>query len=124
MADAPDRSSETNRLGPIAEVDLTGLPVDQAVARMLGAVREVLQVETAVVLLADPSGTQLEAYASQGLEEGVRRGFRMPIDGGFAGRIAASRGPAVLDDMNAEAVLNPILLRKGVRSMSGVPLVV
>ena len=108
----------------IAEVDLAGTQSEEAVLRMLDVVRRVLGVDTAVVLLTDPSGTQLEAFAAQGLEEEVRQGYRMPVGGGFAGRIAATRGPAVLDEVHATAVLNPLLLRKGLRSMSGVPLIV
>ena len=81
-------------------------------------------MDTAVVLLADPAGTHLEAFAARGLEEEVLQGYRMPVGGGFAGRIAASRGPAVLDEVHADTVVNPLLLRKGLRSLSGVPLVV
>jgi hypothetical protein len=113
-----------SQMAAIAEVDLTGAPLEDAVLRMLDAIRRVLGVDTAVVLLTDATGTHLEAFAAQGLEEEVRQGYRMPVGGGFAGRIAASRGPAVLDEVNADAVLNPLLLHKGLRSMSGVPLVV
>ena len=121
----PDKLDQIARpVEAIAEVDLTGVPLEDAVMRMLDVVRAVLSVDTAVVLLADPAGTQLEAFAARGLEEEVRQGYRMPVGGGFAGKIAASRGPAVLDEVHADAVVNPLLLHKGLRSMSGVPLVV
>jgi len=117
-------SDAPSRLHVIAEVDLSGLSAEDAAARLLDVLRDVLAVDTAVVLLTDPTGTQLEAFAASGLEEGVRQRFRLPVGGGFAGRIAATRAAAVLDDVEASEVLNPILLRKGVRSTSGVPLVV
>ena len=113
-----------SKMAAIAEVELTGVALEEAVLRMLDVIRRVLGVDTAVVLLTDATGTHLEAFAAQGLEEEVRQGYRMPVGGGFAGRIAASRGPAVLDEVRADAVLNPLLLHKGLRSMSGVPLVV
>jgi sigma-B regulation protein RsbU (phosphoserine phosphatase) len=116
--------ADPRKMSAIAEVELTGLPLEDAVLRMLDVIRRVLGVDTAVVLLTDATGTHLEAFAAQGLEEEVRQGYRMPVGGGFAGRIAASRGPAVLDEVHADAVLNPLLLHKGLRSMSGVPLVV
>jgi hypothetical protein len=112
-----------NRLGLIVDVDVAGLPADEGTERILDVLRDVLSVQTAAVLLADPTRTQLVAFAARGLEEEVRQGFRMPIGHGFAGRIAATRTPAVLDDIRADQVFNPMLLRKGVRSMCGVPLV-
>ena len=113
-----------SKMAAIAEVELTDVALEEAVLRMLDVIRRVLGVDTAVVLLTDATGTHLEAFAAQGLEEEVRQGYRMPVGGGFAGRIAASRGPAVLDEVQSDAVLNPLLLHKGLRSMSGVPLVV
>ena len=49
--------------------------------------------------------------------------MRIPIGGGFAGRIAAERRPIVLDDVDHADVLNPILREKGIKSIAGVPLV-
>jgi sigma-B regulation protein RsbU (phosphoserine phosphatase) len=49
---------------------------------------------------------------------------RVPLGAGFAGQIAATRAPVALDDVGPRTVVNPILWRKGVRSMLGVPLIV
>jgi phosphoserine phosphatase RsbU/P len=123
MGGPGERDGHRSPMEAIADVDLAGTHSEEAVLRMLDVVRQVLDVDSAVVLVTDPTGTQLEAFAAQGVEEAARQGYRVPVGGGFAGRIAASRGPAVLDEVHATAVLNP-LLRKGLRSMSGVPLVV
>jgi signal transduction histidine kinase len=47
---------------------------------------------------------------------------RIPIGGGFAGRVAAQRRPVVLGRVDEAHVLNPILLEKGIKSLLGVPL--
>jgi anti-sigma regulatory factor (Ser/Thr protein kinase) len=49
---------------------------------------------------------------------------RIPVGGGFAGRIAAGRRPIYIADVNHAEILNPILRMKGVRSLLGVPLLV
>ncbi len=67
-------------------------------------------------------GGELAATAARGLEEEVREGVRIPIGTGFAGRIAATRGPISLDRVDATTVANPILWEKGVQVMLGVPL--
>src|SRR5213078_3995563 len=54
----------------------------------------------------------------------VEQGVRIPMGGGFAGRVAAERRPVILDDVDHAHVLNPILREKGIKSMLGVPLLV
>ncbi|HVW89977.1 MAG TPA: ATP-binding protein, partial [Gaiellaceae bacterium] len=44
--------------------------------------------------------------------------------GGFAGRVAATKEPVIIDDLDHYPVLNPILRQKHLRSMLGVPLLV
>jgi GAF domain-containing protein len=48
---------------------------------------------------------------------------RIPIGAGFAGRNAADLRPIVIDDVYHTGVLNPLLLKKGIKSLVGVPLV-
>ena len=49
--------------------------------------------------------------------------MRIPVGGGFAGRIAAERRPILLPHVDHEHVLNPILLEKGIKTLLGVPLI-
>jgi len=90
---------------------------------VLAHVQERLGADTIAVLLADRSGSFLVARTARGLEEEVHQGVRVPIGSGFAGRIAASRQPVMLDHVGPDTVVNPILWRKHVSSMLGVPLV-
>ncbi len=50
--------------------------------------------------------------------------MRIPVGGGFAGRIAADRRPVILPDVDHAHVLNPILREKGIKSLLGIPLIV
>jgi phosphoserine phosphatase RsbU/P len=93
--------------------------VDDLVTR----VRDVLHVDTVAILLLDGAGTHLIASVARGLEEEVRQGVRLPVGHGFAGRIAATRAPVYLEHVGPETVVNPILWRKGIQSMLGVPLI-
>jgi serine phosphatase RsbU (regulator of sigma subunit) len=90
---------------------------------MLARVQDLLHVDTVAVLLLDRAGSQLIARMARGLEEEVHQGVRLPVGRGFAGRIAATKAPVVLQDVGPNTVVNPILWRKGVRSMLGVPLI-
>ncbi len=86
----------------------------------------ILDTDTAAVLLLEDGAETLAARAAKGLEEEVERGFRLPVGQGFAGRVAATREPVAIPDLeNSEVeVLNPLMREKGVRSLLGVPLIV
>lgn len=108
----------------LTDATLAHLSVEALLAELLDRVRDLLRVDTAAVLLLDPSSRYLVATAARGLEEEVRQGTRIPMGQGFAGRIAAGRQPVVIDDVDHADVLNPLLRLKGIRSLLGVPLLV
>jgi putative methionine-R-sulfoxide reductase with GAF domain len=108
----------------VTDAALSYLGADDLLTTLLSRVREILNADTAAVLLLDNSGRQLIATAASGLEEEVSQGVRIPVGRGFAGRIAAERQPVILDHVDHGNVLNPLLLEKGIRSLAGVPLLV
>jgi sigma-B regulation protein RsbU (phosphoserine phosphatase) len=107
----------------ITDAALSRLDDRELLAELLERTRDVLQTDTAAVLLLDFSSGQLIATAAAGLEEEVNQGVRIPVGRGFAGRIAAGHQPVILDHVDHTTVLNPILLAKGIQSMMGVPMV-
>jgi putative methionine-R-sulfoxide reductase with GAF domain len=91
---------------------------------VLERVREILQVDTAVVLLLDDSGRRLVATAARGIEEEVRQSVQVPVGRGFAGRVAAERRPVIIENVDSANVVNPLLVQRGLRSLLGAPLLV
>jgi serine phosphatase RsbU (regulator of sigma subunit) len=110
------------RLEALTDAALSRLDVSDLLDELLDRVRDLLDVETAAILLLDPHSNQLVATAAKGLEEEVRRGFRAPLGRGFAGSVAQSRQPLVLTEVTQADVLNPVLIEKGIRSLLGVPI--
>ena len=129
MPDEPSNLSvpmtDDNRLRRIESVTdaaLAHLDVEDLLVELLDRVRELLEVDTAVVLLLDSSGQQLVATAARGIEASVRQGIRIPMGKGFAGRIAAEKQPVIIEQVDHTNVLNPVLLEHGICSLLGVPL--
>jgi phosphoserine phosphatase RsbU/P len=120
----PDAEDKLQGIRSVTDAALSYLGADDLLTTLLIRVREILNADTAAVLLLDNSGRQLIATAASGLEEEVSQGVRIPVGRGFAGRIAAERQPVILDHVDHGNVLNPLLLEKGIRSLAGVPLVV
>jgi sigma-B regulation protein RsbU (phosphoserine phosphatase) len=110
------------RLEAVTDAALSKLAVSDLLDELLDRVRELLGVDTAVILLLDEHARQLVATAAKGLEEEVRQGFRVSIGRGFAGRIAQTRQPITIADVTPADVVNPVLLDKGIRSLLGVPM--
>src|SRR3954463_4386284 len=106
----------------VTDAALAHLKLDDLLQELLERIAEILGSDTAAFLLLDEASGELVARAAKGIEEEVEQGVRIPVGGGFAGRIAAERAPVVIDDIDTANVLNPILRQKGIRSLLGVPL--
>jgi K+-sensing histidine kinase KdpD len=117
-------AERVRRLQAVTDAALAHLRLDELLEALLERTREILEVDTCAILLLDEDTNELVARAALGIEEEVEQGVRIPVGGGFAGRIAAEKRPVILDDVDHGHVLNPILREKGIKSMLGVPLVV
>ena len=117
-------SEQVRRLQSVTDAALAHLRLDDLLGALLERTRQILEVDTCAILLLDEETNELVARAALGIEEEVEQGVRVPVGGGFAGRIAAEKRPVILDDVDHAHVLNPLLRQKGIKSMLGVPLVV
>jgi len=124
MGDGAQDADRLRKLQALTDAALAHLELDALLPTLLLRTREILGVDTCAVLLLDEETDELVARAAVGIEEEVERGVRIPVGGGFAGRVAADRRPVILDDVDHADVLNPILREKGIKSMLGVPLLV
>ena len=106
----------------LADAALSRLDEQELLEALVERVKNVLQADTAAVLLLDRSASQLVATAASGIEDEVRQGVRIPLGTGFAGRVAATREPVILTQVNHATVRNPLLVERGIKTMLGVPL--
>ncbi len=110
------------RIESVTDTALAHLDVEDLLVELLDRVRELLQVDTATVLLLDSSSQQLVVTAARGLEAAVRQGIRIPMGKGFAGRVAAEKQPVIIERVDQRNVLYSILRDHGICSLLGVPL--
>jgi serine phosphatase RsbU (regulator of sigma subunit)/anti-sigma regulatory factor (Ser/Thr protein kinase)/uncharacterized protein YigA (DUF484 family) len=108
----------------VTDAALAYLSLEDLLAELLDRMTEILDADTAAILLLEENGRMLRARAAKGIEEEVEQGVRIPVGRGFAGRIAAERRPVAIPDVDHADILNPILRQKGIRSLLGVPLLV
>jgi serine phosphatase RsbU (regulator of sigma subunit) len=106
----------------VADAALSRLDEQALLNALVERVKKALAADTAAVLLLDRPAGQLVASAASGIEEEVLQGVRIPLGTGFAGRIAATGEPVILDTVDHTTVRNPLLVDRGIRSLLGVPL--
>jgi signal transduction histidine kinase len=107
----------------VTDAALAHLELDVLLDELLLRIRSILDCDTVAILLLDEETNELVARAAHGIEEEVEAGVRIPVGGGFAGRVAAERRPVILPDVDHAHVLNPILREKGIKTLLGVPLI-
>jgi sigma-B regulation protein RsbU (phosphoserine phosphatase) len=120
---AMEQSDERlRRLLAITDAALSQLGIEDLLTELTARTRELMAADTSAILLLDPSGRELVATAASGLEEEVRQGVRIPVGEGFAGRIAATGQPMVIDHVDRTTVVNQILIDEHLVVMAGVPI--
>ena len=111
-------------LQDVTDAALAHLPLEDLLNELLVRVVRILDADTAAILLLEDDDKTLVPRAAKGLEEEVERAIRIPVGRGFAGRVAATRKPVRIFDLERAEVVNPILRQKGLKSLLGVPLLV
>lgn len=122
LADAIPDDERLRRLETVTDAALSRLDVVDLLDELLERVRDLLDADTAAILLLDPHSRQLVPTAAKGLEQEIRRGIRVGLGQGFSGRVAHSGEPLMLTEVTAADVVSPILLEQGIRSLLGVPI--
>ncbi len=111
-------------LQKVTDAALAHLSLDDLLEELLARIVEIIGADTAAILLLDERQEELVTRAARGLEESVERGTRIPLGGGFAGRVAAERRAIAVEDIDKIEIVNPLLRERGLRSLLGVPLIV
>ncbi|HET9015281.1 MAG TPA: GAF domain-containing protein [Thermomicrobiaceae bacterium] len=123
-ADAEAAADALRRTQAVTDVTLAHLGLEDLLRELIGRIRDVLTVDTVVVLLLDPETNTLEPRAAVGLDGEVGAGIRVPVGRGFAGQVAARRQSVIIDEVDEADIYNPVLRSRGLRSLLGVPLLV
>ncbi|MFJ4832767.1 SpoIIE family protein phosphatase [Streptomyces sp. NPDC088747] len=103
-------------IGSPAPDDLDGL-----LQRTVERARDMLDGDSAFLLLATDDETELEVRASTGLPSARQRFARVPVEAG-PGRYGSARMPAVHEDLTVVPGAVPLLSGTGMRSVVTVPL--
>jgi signal transduction histidine kinase/putative methionine-R-sulfoxide reductase with GAF domain len=122
-AEAEAAYANLRKLERVAEATLVHLPLQDLLKSLLRRITEVLDADTATILLVEDDGA-LHVRATVGLDAEVERAIPIPLGAGMAGRVAATREPFLVPDLSHVELVSPVLRDRGINSLVAIPLIV
>ncbi|MCT7969099.1 PAS domain S-box protein [Laspinema sp. D1] len=113
-----------HRLQAIVDVAIAPLSLHDLLQELLDRLTVVLEVDAAVILLTNEDQTALIVTATKGLdlEQPLCASIPIPIGLGFAGKIAQTREPMLIERNAHTQVLSPLFRHKKIESIMGAPM--
>ncbi|MFZ1878933.1 MAG: GAF domain-containing protein [Gaiellaceae bacterium] len=121
-AEAETAAATLRKLERVAEAALTHLTLEDLLQALLARIVEVLEADTAAILLVGSDGS-LTVRAEVGLAAELERAISVPLGAGLAGRVAASRSSLLVPDLSQVDLVSPVLRERGVNSLVAIPLI-
>jgi serine phosphatase RsbU (regulator of sigma subunit)/anti-sigma regulatory factor (Ser/Thr protein kinase) len=121
-AEAEDAVRRVRALQSIAEATRRHMSLSELLRELLDLTTDALDTEQGAVLFHDPERDRLALGAATD-SGGALVGLEIRVGEGLAGRVAAQRRPAVIDEPLLDPVLSPLLGGTAVGSAAAVPLV-
>ncbi|MEB3826717.1 PAS domain S-box protein [Phormidium sp. CCY1219] len=119
---AESATAMVQNLQAVTDVAIAPLSLKDLLEELLDRLTQVLQVDTATILLMDAQGETLQVKATKGLEaEGVSP-LAIPLGEGFCGWIAETRESLRLEREAYTQVRSAILQEQQIQSLMGAPL--
>jgi signal transduction histidine kinase/putative methionine-R-sulfoxide reductase with GAF domain len=122
-AEAEAAVSTLRKLGRVSEAALEHSSLTGLLDSLLVRIVEVLEADTAAILLAEDDG-MLHVRATVGLDAEIERAVAIPIGSGMAGQVAALRTPLLAPDLSQIDLVSPVLRERGINSLVAIPLIV
>ncbi|MFI9383423.1 SpoIIE family protein phosphatase [Kutzneria sp. NPDC052558] len=120
---SPDDTTRLRFLEAITDVSLSRLDADAVIRELLTRVREMLRVDTALMLLYDRSADHLVPGVAVGVEHGMVRPARILSGEGLAGRVAATMRAEATDRVDVSGTEAERLADNGIRAMAAAPMI-
>ena len=121
-AEAESAAATLRKLARVSEVALDRIGLNELLEALLARIAEVLDADSAAILLLGANG-ELGVRAAFGLAGALEHARTIPLGAGMAGRVAASRAPAVIADLAEVELVSPVLRERGINSLVAIPLI-
>src|SRR4051794_7205705 len=124
LAEARAVAETIQKLQKVTDAALEHLALNDLLRELIAHISEMLDVDTATILLLQPGEDTLTVGATTGLGDHVADDATIPVGEDLIGRIVSTGEPQIAHDISTEKALHPLLRGSATRSVMGVPLLV
>jgi signal transduction histidine kinase/putative methionine-R-sulfoxide reductase with GAF domain len=121
-SEAEAAAATLRKLQRVSEATLAHLTLQDLLHALLARIVEVLDADTAAILLVGSDG-HLHVRATVGLEDEIERAIAVPLGEGMSGRVAATQSPLLVPDVAQIELVSPVLRERGINSIVAIPLI-
>ncbi|MDQ1459806.1 MAG: hypothetical protein QOI08_1290, partial [Actinomycetota bacterium] len=122
-SEAEAAAATLRKLARVSEAALERSNLGDLLDTLLVRIVEVLEADTAAILLMDDDGL-LHVRATVGLDAEIEHAVAIPLGEGMAGRVAVQRAPLLAPDLSEIELVSPVLRERGINSLVAIPLIV
>ena len=123
-AEAEAVAETIQKIQRVTDAALEHLELDELLGELSRHISEILNVDSASILLLEEADGELSVGASSGIPSGLEAGGTVELGDSFPGRVVSTGETVRLDAPRSSNGADPMLGRHGVKSLLGVPLMV
>ncbi len=112
------------KLEEVTEAALRHVASGDVLQELLAQIARLVEADTSAILLLDEEQRFLTVRATVGFDRELEHAVPIPYGGGMAGRVAATRKPVVIRDLDAVQLASPHLRYRGIKSLVAIPLTI
>ena len=123
-AAAEEVANTLGKLEEVTEAALRHVASGDVLQELLTQIARLVEADTSAILLLDDERRFLTVRATVGFDRELERAVPIPYGQGMAGRVAATRTPVVIRDLDQVELASPHLRERGIRSLVAIPITI
>jgi PAS domain S-box-containing protein len=112
------------KLEEVTEAALRHVASGDVLEELLAQIARLVEADTSAILLLDEERRFLTVRATVGFDRELEHAVPIPYGQGMAGRVAASRKPVVIRDLDGVELASPHLRVRGIKSLVAIPITI
>src|SRR5581483_4503072 len=112
------------KLEEVTEAALRHVASGDVLQELLAQIARLVEADTSAILLLDEERRFLTVRATVGFDRELEHAVPIPYGEGMAGRVAPTRTPVVIRDLDQVELASPHLRERGIKSLVAIPITI
>jgi signal transduction histidine kinase len=121
---AEEIANTLGKLEEVTEAALRHVASGDVLEELLAQVARLVEADTSAILLLDEERRFLTVRATVGFDRELEHAVPIPYGEGMAGRVASTRTPVVIRDLDQVELASPHLRERGIKSLVAIPITI